>query len=262
MTACFLPWRGELGLMLLSWVRYVNSHPADNKIVCATRGSEALYPTATSFFYKWDEVQDQDKNGKLLRSIQNSDYLDSIKSYLIQYFPTAEFIYPDRHRENKREWNFKPEPRVKRGLTADIVLGPRFRLHGAGRNFEHWHDLTRTFTSWGLSVGLIGAADTSLDIHEDAIRSWDYDFMDAGLELLCNAKLAVMSCSGTAHLAVLCGTPLKVIYDEPGRAVDGNGPWYMEAMQKFATAHCEPIIHAWNDPEKIYQAVRQYLEIK
>lgn len=258
----FLPWRGEFGMMLMKWVRHVHGYQANTKIVCTTRGSEALYPSATEFFYDWEPVDDIKKNCRLLNGSDNHRYLCGVREQLRKVHPTAEFVYPTMYLPNNRAWNFTPQPKITRGLVADIVVGPRFRQYGMGRNFAHWQEIITKFNSWGLKVGAIGAANTSITNLANVVhKSWDYDFLDAGIELLRNCKLAIMSCSGPAHLAVLCGAPLKVIYDRPGKAVDGKGRWYMEDMQAFATAHCGPILHAWKDPGRIYEAVSEFFNL-
>ena len=244
----------------MKWVRHINGHPAKHKIVCTQKGSEALYPSAESFFYDWEQVADTKKNSRLHKTHDNHHYLCKLREQLKKVHPEAEFVYPTLYLDNKREWNFIPEPSIKRGLAVDIVVGPRWRQYGMKRNFNHWQEVISNLANRGFTIGAIGAEETSVPNLKDVVyKSWDYDFLDAGIEMLRNCRLALMSCSGPAHLAVLCNAPLKVIYDISGRAVDGRGEWYMGIMQAFASNHCEPIVHAWNDPAKIYRDVTNFL---
>jgi hypothetical protein len=248
-------------MMLMKWVRHINGLKSDHKIVCTTKGSEALFPSANEFYYDWEPVADAMKNCRLLRSRDNHKYLSGLREQFKQTYPNAEFIYPSMELPNEKEWGFIPEPKIKRGLLVDIVVGPRFRQYGEGRNFMYWQEVISKLAANGYTIGAIGAENTSVPNLVDVVhKSWDYDFLDSGLEMLRNCRLALMSCSGPAHLAVLCGTPLKVIYDKPNRAVDGRGKWYMHIMQSVAVAYAEPILYGWNNPQKVVDETLLYLK--
>lgn len=247
--------------MIMTYLRHIHGYPDDHKIAFIKKGSECLYPSVTEFIYDWEDAPDDQKNWRLFKSRNHYRYMCGLRNKIKRQYPAANIIYPTFNLPNERAWNYIPEPTIRRGLLTDIVIAPRYRQYGASRNFKYWQELINTFNQMGYSVGAIGAPDTSiLNLTGLAYRSWEYDFLNAGIELLRNCKLAVMSCSGPAHLATLCGTPLKVIYNEPGWAADGRGKWYMDEMQKFATVHCEPILYGWHNPEVIYEAVQLYFK--
>ena len=247
--------------MLLRVVRKIHAHPDPHKIVCAKAGFEALYPSAQSFVYEWTDAADIHKNTRLERSRAHKKYIVQLQAALEVKYPHANVVVPTSREINSPSWNFRPTPGVLRGLRADVVVGPRRREYAAERNFPHWQRLIDSFNAIGLTVSAIGAADTSeLSLSGLVHRSWDYDALDAGIELLQNCKLAVMTDSGGAHLAVLCGAPLKIIHERSGRRVTGRVRWYVDEMRSLATAHCEPILYGWNEPTNVVREAALFLE--
>lgn len=257
----FLPWRSEFGIMILRVVRFIHQFSDEEKIVCIKRGMESLYPSASSFIYDWEDVPDMMKNTRLKRDGAHKRYMRRLGAKLRETYPTAHFVWPCSREPNDPAWNFRPEPRVRRGLDVDIVIGPRHREYALGRNFKHWQHLTDQFNSLGYTVGAIGAADTSeTQLQGLKYRSWDFDVLDAGIEMLQNCKLAVMTDSGGAHLSVLCGAPLKVIYGRPGRTSQRRWiKWHEDEVKRLAVNHCEPILGGWLDPARVVNDVVQYL---
>lgn len=262
MNKVYLPWRGEFGTMIMHHVRFVHGDTADRKVVCCRKGDEALFPSATSFFYGWEQVEDKVKNTKLLKSEEQRVYLEKLTEELKKEYPDHEIVASPLKSLVRKDWDFTPKPIVKRQLKADIVVAPRFRQHGTHRNYKYWPETVDLLKEAGFSVAAIGMKSTSVETNAD-IKSWDYDNMDATLELLRNCELAVTTDSGMAHLAVLCGTPLHVIYDEPGReAGHPKWPWVLPHMKEYAKAFCEPICFGWKSPDLVVDFVKEYFDAK
>ena len=258
-----LPWRSEFGTMMMHYVRFVHGfrHVANNLVVCCRKGDEALFPTATSFFYDWEQVPDAQKNTALLKSSSNANYLDQLQERLQEKFNGYTIVAPPLKTRIDREWDFTPAPKIKRGLHADIVIAPRYRKHGEHRNFQHWATVAEALLGQGYDVAAIGMKETSVDIPGLTEYSWDYDSLDASLELIQNCRLVVTTESGMGHLAVLAGAPLKIIYDRKGReAGHPTWRWNLPHMQAYSKNHCEPILLGWNDPAKVVNDINAYLK--
>ena len=60
---CYLPFRGELGWYLVAHVKRFHNDPYDKKIAVIKPGHEALFPTASKFFYRWTDIEDNQKAG-------------------------------------------------------------------------------------------------------------------------------------------------------------------------------------------------------
>ncbi len=258
-----LPWRSEFGTMMMHYVRFVHGfrHVAHHLVVCCRKGDEALFPTATSFFYDWEQVADEQKNTKLLKSDFNANYLDQLRERLQEKYNGHTIVDPPLKTRIDKDWDFTPKPKVRRGLHADVVIAPRYRAHGEHRNFQHWPAVAQALLDAGLDVAAVGMKSTSVDIPGLTEYSWNHDSLDAALELIQSAKLVVTTESGMGHLAVLAGAPLKVIYDRKGReAGHPTWRWNLPHMQEYSKNHCEPILLGWNDPAKVVSDVSRYLK--
>lgn len=261
-TAVFLPWRGEFGTMIMHHVRRVHAYQADRKVVCCRKGDEALFPSASDFHYDWEDLPDQQKKTRSLKGDNNRQYLENLEGQLFKRYPGCRVVFPEYRSEIDRSRNFRPEPRVRRGLSCDIAVAPRFRQHGEHRNYQHWPLVVQKLVERGHRVGLIGMRGTSIDcpgVSED-LKGWNYDSLDAHLELMQSARLVLATDSGLAHLAVLAGCPLKVIYDQPGKeAGHPSWPWVLPHMQAYSVTHCEPICHGWHDPTLVALTVDSFV---
>jgi hypothetical protein len=69
---------------------------------------------------------------------------------------------------------------------------------------------------------------------------------------MAKAQLVLCTDSGIAHLAVLAGAPLQVIYGKAGvEAGKEEWRWAFDHMKAHAVAYCEPIIGGWDDPVRV-----------
>ena len=258
MTTVFLPFRGEFGQMLMTHVRWIHGIEAEHKIVCCRKGDEPLFPSATGFFYDWVGVPDAQRNTASLMSNENRIYLEGLARQLTTVYPGATFRPPLDGVKPQRfprcpQHNFVPVPRGKAPKRCpDILVAPRFRQHGAHRNYQHWHEVIDNLEILGFKVGLLGTKETSVDrpgLPGD-LKAWESpDNLGITLHWMRKAKLVLCTDSGIAHLAVLAGAPLKVIYGAPGvEAGKEEWHWAFDHMKAHSVAHCEPILGGWDDP--------------
>lgn len=257
-----LPWRGEFGTMIMHYVRWANHEcsKAEESIVCTRLGLGALFPNATTLYYDWDDVKDEQKNTKLLKSDDNAKYLADLAKRLSALYPGYEILTPERKHGIHKEWDFTPKPKFARGLSTDLVIAPRYRKHGEHRNFEHWDEVAMEFISRDVGVMSVGAEETSVKLAVDDV-SWRYDSLDACLEMMQNCRLVLCTESGMAHLAVLAGAPLAIIYDKEGREAGKEmWPWNYPHLKMYAKNTCEPIVGGWNYPDKVINFVSKYLQ--
>lgn len=271
----FLPWRGEFGQMLMHHVRWIHADPAEFKVVCCRPGDEPLFPSAAKFFYNWEDAEDAQKKTKLLKSPENQEYLEIVKQRILQEYQGTvhpEFRYPldgcaPQRRGHCPEGNFIPKPSelcAAPDIRPDILVAPRFRQHGAHRNFAYWDEVIRGLLAAGHDVGLIGAEETSLDKAEWGLpscqKAWTYkDNLGITLHWMQTAKLVLTTDSGMAHLAVLACAPLHIIYGRSGvEAGHESWPWAFDHMRIHARAVCRPICEGWTDPQRVVREVEKF----
>jgi hypothetical protein len=52
----FLPWQGEFGCFITSFVRAVHTWPSEYKVVACSSGDKCLFPTADEVFHDLPEI--------------------------------------------------------------------------------------------------------------------------------------------------------------------------------------------------------------
>jgi hypothetical protein len=231
--------RGEFGLMLRFHVPVVYAMGAGHTIEIEG-GNEALYPLAS----EWKIVQ---------RIREDSAPGASAARGRI-----------GRPKIRGPERRFQPVPHIPQGISADVVIAPRRRNYVACKNWQHWPDVARSLMDAGLRVFAAGVADAS-DTRVPCDAGWNYARpLDASIEAMRSARLVVAACSGPAHLAVLCGTPLLLMtyrgnvapgprYSSHGRRLPDFGPVKMQQYYYDAN-HTGSLIRdldGWEHPEKM-----------
>jgi hypothetical protein len=228
--------RGELGLKIRYHVPWVYAK-GPGHVVEIEEGEEALYPLAA----EWRIVprnQDDSRHGG-----------------------------PGRLQPQKR---FVPEPYVRQGITADLVLCPRKRNYGSSKNWNVWPWLALQLEVDGFNVFAAGAPDSSYDVA--CPRAWDYPrFLDASIEAMRSARLVIATDAGLAHLAVLCGAPLLLITHRglvaPGPVTDSKGrvfrpeywPVRLQEYYRDANHTGSPIeaVDGWMHPERVLEKAKE-----
>jgi hypothetical protein len=208
---CYLPWRGEFGWMIMCFVKKFHADPDSDKLICCKPGHECLFPTATHFFYDWQDLPDNKKAGA------NTEVKDegSIKRQIISQYPgqqhfasLKEIGWHNKHSFAKH--TFIPKSKHNLGLKADVVLAPRKREIDVFRNWskENWQIVATGLANNGASVGVIGTKETSFELDNVAVRSYDHIDVDSDVELINNAKLVITQESGMQYLAFMCQKPV------------------------------------------------------
>lgn len=235
-------YRGEFGLRVRFHVPVVYGM-GPGHVIEIEEGQEALYPLAR----EWRIVP---------RAREDTPGASQMRGRL------------GRPKLRGREVRFVPEPHVPQGVAADVVITPRRRDYGASKNWSHWPDLARALTDRGLRVFAGGVADAS-DTSCECPAAWDYARpLDATIEAMRSARLVVAACSGLAHLAVLCGTPL-LLFTYRGRVAPGpvitsrgqkvaNDYWRvrMDDYYRAANHTGSPIVEidGWEHPDGVVEA--------
>jgi len=276
-TTVFLPNYGEFGPVIDKLVKIVHFHQSPKKIVCCKKGEEALYPSASDFFYDWEDfVDDEDKWGffskNKIGNYTNHNYqnykrklsveIDKIKSKLgdNNYVHLWNFNV-DKIFTNKYSHIFRPElkPIVKCGLNVDVVISPRNRKSRSESNCNFWEDVVRELTDKGYTVGGIGKGDTSTNVKGTLLNSWDYDDNSSAIiEMLQNCRLYVGIDTGTSHLASLLSVPMMVFFHDA--AYDKHYSWSTKLMEDLTVNYFYNIGTGVQSPSKIIEVVLKFLE--
>jgi len=276
-TTVFLPNYGEFGPIIDKLVKIVHFHQSPKKIVCCKRGEEALYPSASEFFYDWEDfVKDEDKWGffskRKISKYVNTNYtnykqklsieIDKIISKLggdNNYFYLWNFNI-DKIFTNKYSHIFRPElkPITKCGLNVDIVISPRNRKSRIESNCGFWEDIVCELTNNGYSVGSIGKEETSEKIKGISLNSWSHDDNSSAIiEMLQNCKLYIGIDTGTSHLASLLSVPMMVFFHAD--AYDKYYSWSTKLMEDITTNYFYNIGTGIKSPSKIIDVVLEFL---
>lgn len=221
--------RGEFGLKVRYHVPRVYAL-GEGHVIQIEQGEEALYPLAAEWRYL-PRARDEDRHG------------------------------PGATAPGKVEKRFVPKPFVAQDVKADVVICPRWRKYGNGKNWKHWEDLCELPGAFAA-----GAPDSSAEVSCE--RAWDYNrFLDASIEAMVGARLCVATDAGLAHLAVLCGTPLLLITYRglvaPGAVLDSEGrphekaywPVKLEEYYLKANHTGSPIVlvDGWDYPKRVIE---------
>ena len=257
-----LPWLGEFGWCIVQHVRFVQWHPAEDKIVCCEAGHECLFPSASRYFVDWEHpIPESERSGQgRWRDWEaREQYYASLRPRLENEFPAYEIIRPTYdchwHMSDAPGFTFRPQARAWLP-RVDVVLGPRRRSFDAMRNWPHWDRLARRLRDSGLSIGVVGRRETSCDLGADAY-AWDHPDGDTAgsIDLLSRCDMYFGGDSGMSHLAALTQTPMVVMHSPP-RASDMTG-----LMQRANNSWTRILPHeAWDDYTAVEDAVLQSIQ--
>lgn len=255
-----LPWRGEFGI-ICNWHGPQIKAVASPKIVPIELGMEALYPGAVRYVYI--PVRPDQQRGYL----QDSDLV--LQLAVAGGLQHRNLIWPDQ--EAARMW-FVPVPFVAVDAPiTDVVICPRHREHGCGRNWQHWQTLLDSLVSDDLVVGAAGSPWSSVDVSGCCFRAWDHErCLDASIALMQNTKLVVGTDTGLTHLALMCGVPaILLISGEFGRVAGGvfdspftgkDTPYWLIIAEDYYEKpnHVDSYVGIMHDTWEEPQRVRMY----
>jgi len=264
--AVFLPFCGEFGHLILQHVRYVHGHRAGRKVVLCEKGQECLFPTADSFRYDWvNPIPDRERcSAGAIRDVSNDAYAtydEVLRRRLEKEYPDHEVIRPGRRGAPGYDWNaaesnkFLPSAAARLPIV-DIALAPRWRMFEVVRNNTHYPHIVKSLRAMGITVGLVGAAETSVQCAADT-RAWDHpDGATAGtVDLLSRCILYVGTDSGVSHLAGLMDIPTLLFRKTYPGNTDLTG-----AVRRANRAWCKILgDSAWEDPEEILYEILLFL---
>ena len=211
---CFLPFRGEFGWYIMTYVKRFHAFNHENKIACIKRGHECLFPSASHFYYNWTDLRDNQKAG----IIQMQDE-EALKSAVKKRFGTDDIFFSsptDAGWDEKISLSghtFEPKHKNNFGLQTDVVITPRFRLIDANRNFpkEYWQYIIDGLVAKGVKVGVTGCREATFSLKRATHYAYQYTDVDSDVEMMNKAKMIITQESGLFYLAMLCKRPIIMI---------------------------------------------------
>lgn len=213
---CFLPFRGEFGWYLMTFVKRVHGFNHNNIIVCTKPGHESLFPKAKNFFYDWQDISDNLKAG--VHYLTDEDVL---KKNICQYFSLSEdditFLYPQEssweEKSTLAKFSFIPKPKKILDLQVDVMIAPRNRIMDQNRNWSQdaWDYVVNRLYYLGISVGICGQKETSFDCKRAKYRAWEMGDIEGDLNIILNSKCCILQESGLAYLTYMCEKPVLFV---------------------------------------------------
>lgn len=271
----FLPFYGEFGWFLNSFIRFVHYYKAKEKVVCCHPGEEIYFPSANSFFYNWKDIfADSEKCG-----FRNTWPIDPA------YKPTKEekvleqdlrALYPN-HQIVRFEFAIPPElvqyfpipirPVKKYGISSDIVICARNRqtmgqFGDKGiRNYQRWDEIVSPLNKAGYTISIVGKEHSSYNFHEACIRSWEFeDNAAAIIELLSSSKLYIGTDTGPTHLAALLRTPM-ILFRNMSEKLSPNMLLRSVLPVCYENGvYAEIVEEGWDNPKEVVKKAMDYLE--
>jgi hypothetical protein len=218
-----LPYYGEFGHFVNSFIRQVHYLYAPAKIVCCRPGEEVYFPSATGFYYDWNDPFYSDKKVgfrdgwppatsfpltpeevSLLGRLR-LQFREHRITALTQPLTTAQVV--SMH-----------VPITIRSVAIprfDLVVCCRRRSWEAYRNFDRWPEVLAPLSARGFTVAIVGEPDTSYDFDFVQFRSWTHaPNAEAVVEALSNARLYIGTDTGPSHLAALVSPALLLFRNE------------------------------------------------
>jgi hypothetical protein len=215
----FLPFIGEFGWYLMTYIKMFHASQHQYKIVYTKPGHEFLFPTASEFRYNWpyDKITDVMKAG-VSKCSMISEIYDNIKTSL----SVSDLIF-DPYTitwDDKIKWaqyTFVPKY-VPTNVKIDVVICPRNRQIDKHRNWPvtEWQALVDGLK--GYNVGVCGTKDTTYKLN-NVIYASDYLDVSADIDFMRNSKVTVCQESGLLYLAFMCKSNV-IIIDEPHKKIN------------------------------------------
>lgn len=253
---CYLPWRGEFGWMIMCFIKKFHADPAPNKIICCKPGHECLFPSASHFFYDWQDIPDSQKAGVAHVTDENviKEKVISQFSSNIEFVLLSEIGWHNKHDFANHTFIPKPIHNHNRNMKVDVILCPRKREIDVQRNWDYdkWQIVIDELIAQGISIGICGSRDTSFHLKNVGYKSYDYVDVDTDVELMNNAKLVIVQESGLQYLSFLCQRPTFCIdhyHKDFGADLHRNPDVPFQAMSI-----------GWNNPMKLVSEIREFLK--
>lgn len=268
------PCRGEFGLKIRYHVPQVHalaSHPDAEVVVFHEPGEEALFPAASER-HVVEPIPDDDRRGMWPRT--DREVASRIASSSVQKLPgepLPRFYWTGKGKPEKR---FVPEPVDPPAIEeAPLVICPRWRRYGAGKNWNGWKLLAQELGPIAVAAGTSEASEAIVGCRD---VTWRFDrerVLDATIQAMRNAELVIATDAGLAHLAMLVGVDLVLVTYRglvapgPVRGTKGEilepSYWPVRVEEYYERAnHQGAKIHvsdSWEHPERLVEFVKRRL---
>jgi hypothetical protein len=258
----FLPFLGEFGHRWMYHVRRVHFSTATRKVVCIQPGEEAMYPTATEFFYEWQHpLDDNAREGtdRIYRDWTQLRFkfpdLFSVQGGGLCFDLERRCIAPTER------MTFTPKAR---GLMADVCIGTRARGLNPRQNWTHCQLIANACKARGLTFATIAHPAVGYHLDGEVCMSGDYADIDAPIELIQNCRFYFGQDSGVAHMVSTIGKPMAVLTvphriwmeeeaKKTGLPIVIQGRDFVDRMIDVNAPHCTTRIapEKWFSPEEV-----------
>ena len=252
---CYLPWRGEFGWMLVSFVKKFHADQTPNKIICCKPGHECLFPSASDFFYDWQDILDSQKAGVAEVKDENiikEKVIEKFSDGTIDFVPLSSIGWHNKH--DYAHHTFIPIAKNNFGLKVDIVIAPRNRVIDAHRNWtqENWQKVVDALVANDITVGVCGTAETCFPLSNIKHRAYDYVDVDSDVELMTNCKLVVAQESGLQYLSFLC--------QKPTFCIDFYHKHWGADSHRNLNIPFKEMEHTWGDPDTLIKEIISFVK--
>jgi hypothetical protein len=268
-----LPFYGEYGFFVMSYIRLVHYLDCPYKIVCCKKGDECYFPSAAEFFYDWEDFipdklkcgfRERYKFGPVAELSQEELRLEAVLKIKYPSFRLIRFEYPIPF-EAVKCFPLKLSPLVNYGLNPQVIICARRRKcigdesdHGR-RNFKRWPTIVRALKNAGYSVGAIGERETTYELTGIDVVSWRFPRRsDATLEMLNNCQLYIGTDTGPTHLAALLGTPMVLFRNKSDISYDLIVK-SIKPIVRASKGYVNVIDEGWEHPEQVIRAALSFL---
>jgi len=262
-----LPFYGEFGHFVNSFLRQVHYLVAPSKVVCCRNGEEVYFPSATGFFYDWtDQFQPNQKVG--FRDCWPPAAVFSPTHEELGLLARLRHLFPDYRltfvAQPLRNQQVKTMPVPITYTSAafpevDVAVCCRHREWDAHRNFDRWQFVLEPLAIQGFRIGVVGEAETSVDFDFVTFRSWAHDCPAHGVvHALSIPRLYIGTDTGPSHLAALISRALLLFRNEACSYLN----YLTETVTVIASGRGVPVRYlqeGWTQPERVRAAALQFL---
>lgn len=252
---CYLPWRGEFGWMIMCFIKRFHADPSPNKIICCKPGHECLFPTASKFYYDWNDIPDNQKAGTAVVTDED-EIMQRVKNWLpneqIEFIRLSEYGWHNKH--DFAQHIFVPQSRNNLGLKADVVITPRKRTMDSHRNWSqnHWQRVVDGLKQQNITVGVCGNRETTFDLNNILYKAYEHIDVDSDVELMNNAKLVITQESGLQYLSFLC--------QKPTMCIDHYHHDFGADLHRNPDIFFKEVKHVWSNPDMLVQEILIFLK--
>jgi hypothetical protein len=240
-----LPNRGEFGLKICFHATAVHALGTPD-LVIHEPGEEILYPRAQRTI-EISPAKDDARRGMQERDPVVANSVENV--FRTAYPKSRQVVTDDKLHRSK----FTPLLQSKK--QYDVVICPRLRNYGGGKNWPYWNSITDQLGELGLNLFGAGKKNTSMPV--DCDGAWEYSNpLEASMMAMQSSKVVLCTDSGLAHLAAMCGAKILMIVD--GDDLVAPGYWPVK-IDRFEGADLTMICDGWSNPDKVIAEVMAHV---